>query len=759
MEFEAIYHRHNRSKPASSGPSNAIPTFHSLGPFSGPMSTVNRQTSGPLTSPMDNTEEVDTSSRPRLTQEQITILEQEFAKLPKPSTDFKKQLADRIGLTLARVNVSCTPYFFLFLSDQSPQNWYQNRRAKTKNGAKTAEAQFEVRTEDLQLIWPTTNQSFQAMPSYFDTRGSSSQPQSFVNAIPAANQDQNLASYFDGGQFDFDFDPIQTEMPEVVPASNHDTSSLAFGSLDFNSKSCPPGISVLSANYKMPVTETVDYGLEVYSPDTTVGFAIPQDSPAEQTMETMYSMVENGFHVGNLSNQTFMSAASSSDGEQPSMMTPPERNSPISLQPQDGFDRRPSITGALTNEFQNSFHLKRQKSGQAVLEQSLHCPGARLMSPAHESPSVTPTRWNGGSLPPTLSLDVSTENGSASNRIDIAARRKRPRPAPLIKPEAQRSCSYTGPLTSSPPSARKSLLKPTQPVRRIRSNLDVFSGRVQKPRSASAHQSPRNAESRFQNAITPDQSSCALTNTQAPPTPLSALHANNDSFGYASQLDTHSHQGLATPTTFHDSFNLNSPPVTPYDVSPLSMERSQGVFLGRAFEAHQPPQSAPPQKTSFFSGDSPPMANSNLGHLSWQAPHEVPSNHFPDQSAAVVVQPQYHAITGHFEQPPVPSTFAQQQVYRSPPQHRVPSQPFHQPSFQPSPEQLFQQSHQLAFPQYQSPPMALYHHNVYELQTQPQPLEIKVELGPQPKGPVQPRKQYTFSNSTPDDFSSSKDES
>ena len=64
---------------------------------------------------MENTEEVDTSSRPRLTQEQITILEQEFSKLPKPSTDFKKQLSDRIGLTLARVNVSCTSSISLSL--------------------------------------------------------------------------------------------------------------------------------------------------------------------------------------------------------------------------------------------------------------------------------------------------------------------------------------------------------------------------------------------------------------------------------------------------------------------------------------------------------------------------------------------------------------------------------------------------------------------------------------------------------------------
>ena len=616
-----------------------------------------------------------------------------------------------------------------------------------------------MRTEDLQLIWPTVDQQFQTVPSYFDTRGSLPQSQVLLDASPSADYDHALTNYFGGGNFDISFDSIH-DLPEVVPATNQDTMPLAFDSLDFSTKSCPPGITVLSADCKMPVTETLDFDFNGYSSDTPVGFAIPQDSPTEQTGESMYRMVENGLHAGNMSNQTFMSATSSSDGEQPNMMTPPERPSPISLQGRDGFDRRSSITGALTNEFQNGFHLQRQSSGQALYDQQLHASETGSVSPVHASPSATPLQWNDGSVPSTLSLDTSTDNGFAANKIDLAARRKRPRPAPLIKPDAQRSFSYTGPLTSSPPSARKSLLNPSQPVRRIRSNLDGFSGRVQKPRSTSAHQSPRNVESRFQNAFKPEQSKCSSTTFQPPPTPLSAAHANDEALGIASQLNDQSHQALGSPTAFDDSFNLNSPPITPYEISPFSTERSQGVFLGHAFEAHQPPQSAPPQKTAFFSGDSPPTANSNLGHLSWQAPHELSSNHFPEPNPAVVMQSQYHAVPSHYEQPPV--TPAYTQVYQNPLQPQLPSQHSFtppQPIFQPTPEQLYQNAQQITYPRFHSPPMALYHQNVYELQTQPQQLEIKVELGPQPKGPPQPRKQYTFSNSTPDDFSSPKDES
>ncbi len=62
---------------------------------------------GPVypTSPQEETEELDTSSRPRLTQDQISILERHFKGKNKPNTDFKRQLAKQIGLSLQRVNV------------------------------------------------------------------------------------------------------------------------------------------------------------------------------------------------------------------------------------------------------------------------------------------------------------------------------------------------------------------------------------------------------------------------------------------------------------------------------------------------------------------------------------------------------------------------------------------------------------------------------------------------------------------------------
>ncbi len=76
---------------------------------------------GPVypTSPQDEAEELDTSSRPRLTQDQISILERHFKGKNKPNTDFKRQLAKQIGLSLQRVNVGTLRELYDSVTDVS----------------------------------------------------------------------------------------------------------------------------------------------------------------------------------------------------------------------------------------------------------------------------------------------------------------------------------------------------------------------------------------------------------------------------------------------------------------------------------------------------------------------------------------------------------------------------------------------------------------------------------------------------------------
>ena len=80
--------------------SNFFPDFDfntQFGPFSG--------------FPQQYSEDVEDADkgRPRLTQEQINVLEDNFKEIPKPGTEFKKRLAERIGLSPNRVNVRSQP--------------------------------------------------------------------------------------------------------------------------------------------------------------------------------------------------------------------------------------------------------------------------------------------------------------------------------------------------------------------------------------------------------------------------------------------------------------------------------------------------------------------------------------------------------------------------------------------------------------------------------------------------------------------------
>ncbi|KAH8808253.1 hypothetical protein F5884DRAFT_857793 [Xylogone sp. PMI_703] len=61
--------------------------------------------------------------KPRLGKEEVEILEREFQRNPKPSTQVKRQYAEEMAVDLPRIN-----------------NWFQNRRAKRKQERKQEEA-------------------------------------------------------------------------------------------------------------------------------------------------------------------------------------------------------------------------------------------------------------------------------------------------------------------------------------------------------------------------------------------------------------------------------------------------------------------------------------------------------------------------------------------------------------------------------------------------------------------------------------------
>ena len=66
---------------------------------------------------MDEFEDsVEPSTRPRLTKDQVDVLESQFQAQPKPNSNVKRQLAVQTSLTLPRVAVSF-PIYSLQLQD------------------------------------------------------------------------------------------------------------------------------------------------------------------------------------------------------------------------------------------------------------------------------------------------------------------------------------------------------------------------------------------------------------------------------------------------------------------------------------------------------------------------------------------------------------------------------------------------------------------------------------------------------------------
>lgn len=64
-----------------------------------------------------NTDEGDLGTRSRLTQEQLATLEAEFAERYKPNTEYKKSLAEKMGVEFQKVNVSDLPAYLIFHID------------------------------------------------------------------------------------------------------------------------------------------------------------------------------------------------------------------------------------------------------------------------------------------------------------------------------------------------------------------------------------------------------------------------------------------------------------------------------------------------------------------------------------------------------------------------------------------------------------------------------------------------------------------
>ncbi|KAL8841713.1 MAG: hypothetical protein Q9176_003108 [Flavoplaca citrina] len=630
----------------------------------------------------------DTSIRPRLTPEQIAVLEENFKCKPKPGTDFKKHLATRIGLSLQRVN-----------------NWYQNRRAKARH-QRPQERRFDVLPNDPSALWSTDMVFHDYTNDVLDLSPQNSPPAFQAPAIDYISIPRSDGTPAQTANLHSELDMFQDYLDSV--GANSEVSPI----VNIPRSLCVPDANSLDMT-KMSEPQAPNWGLQDWAVEGQIGPQFSDDGLAAlQTSQNafsqaMYQTSTDGYHVGNLSCQTFGSN-SSSDGEHAGLITPPPRTSPLPLPPQVLLNRRQSLTADLTSDF-NTIQLRQSQSSMGFSNEPNEVPA---LSASH-TPDATPP------APPQLRIDPSmmhTESHFDSAihenhtpRLDIASRRKRPRPAAL-RPEVQRSVSY-GPMTLSPTARMPSLgLGKMGSVRRIKSTgngLNVNNGRIQKPGSGPAPLSPRNFHSLSSNDFLNQNTRVSHTSSRniTPLTPLSPVAIKQQDQAWSGHWAQD--EDNATPTAFDAEAHITSPPITPHD---NLIQSSFTHVVPHSY--HWPPQSAPPQQTTFF--DSPPMPPTHFSHVNWQAPGSVSLQGYPEEPSQQIMRPPMIPNYGYVDLQPVPSQH-----------HAYQQMVFYQPPFVGS-----------------SPPQ--------------KEIEIQVQVIPAPEGLPQSRKTYTFNHTTPKDFSNAE---
>ena len=348
------------------------------------------------------------------------------------------------------------------------------------------------------------------------------------------------------------------------------------------------------------------------------------------------NVLGNGL-LDNNSSQTLDTNASSI-GDPSSLMTPPTNTPPLPWLSQEFDPRRASDSSELANNVEGMHLQQRQPSFG-------HFNNAIKPVPSSSVPSLT------GMATPDTSPEQSANKPSVP-RSDIASRRKRSRPATL-RPESNRSISIAGPLTVSPHARQSSMsLAPPNSVRRIQSqgqNLNT-QYRVRKSTHSSAQISPRNLQTHFDKHSSPpiQRQSSADSNHASPTNVLSsskrpsahAASANKSPAEYQHEFHAFSSTAQWNSNAFqmprHNNSSvpdLHSASSKPQHSSSVQVPSQQEV---RHSSYHCPPQSAPPQQTTFFNHS--PVSH----HGSFQSPHWQEHRFSPTGAPVMSSSPSHH---------------------------------------------------------------------------------------------------------------------
>ncbi|KIW15000.1 hypothetical protein PV08_07787 [Exophiala spinifera] len=563
------------------------------------------------------------STRPRLTKEQVEVLEAQFQANHKPNSQVKRQLAIQTNLKFQRVG-----------------NWFQNRRAKAKQQKRQEEYETQKAAEKKE---PTSGETIKTPKPRIASpvRSVSSSPRKA--SIPARDRTPSPTKNHDSAK-ESSWDSLQASLQRTLGHPKaHQPEPMAQQKVLMIPPQMPQPVRPIAVQLPLRVSpHRANASLPNNLPAWTSS-AVPQHSPITLQDNTF----DFGFDDDQIDVQRSLQDAALVDSfiNQESYVSPEDLHGALTtpkggpLQQNDAVDHVPSPGFSLP-----SYPGSRRQS-TAITDELSHNFGNCAL--ASSSPNGMARRRPSEPI-----------QHPSSGPLDIAARRKRPRPTPLAS-ASLRSRSY-GALTSVSPTFRPSAAAPAMPhsIRHVKSAGQALNSRYAGIRKASSAQrspiTPSFAETQAFSHLMAQQALNAQTLADFPapalsPDIVSSAHMTdpekNPFFGHNMDMSgQYSLQGQTFPAS------TASPPITPLP-SDFMMAR------GTSQQSLVPPASAPPQYASFPEY-TPPYSAGPLTNSSWSDALTSPEvTSFPPVTyvPSLNYSQQGDALSGSFQQFVLPS--------------------------------------------------------------------------------------------------------
>ncbi|KAJ5794122.1 hypothetical protein N7457_000721 [Penicillium paradoxum] len=561
---------------------------------------------------MDYDEYTENLSRPRLTKEQVETLEAQFQAHPKPSSNVKRQLAAQTNLSLPRV-----------------ANWFQNRRAKAKQQKRQEE--FEKMTKAKAEAEEAARRKSETLDQISGSRkGSIVKEESDKSATP--KQTPTSAS---SGHVKTDSTSSRSKHHKTKSESAREAT---FASLQRAlNAACAArdrfGRRINPRNKNEAVPEEDDE--EVLSPSSMP----PPKTAIPANEHGNLANINSSFPGWSDVKEEPAPWGSSEQDENVGYSTAEQIPYPACHQPmaempsshsmQQNMDIYPSHLPPHREEWSEDREVQQDNVVYSNMQYPMSMQAPDISLSRRESSDALTTSLEGigictpGQSGLSQSLDRVEGNSwkESGKELDLAARRKRPRPA-AIGTSGSRPLANSTSMSSLSPTARMPNPGAGSSMRQSKSTQSLNSRYAGVRKASAAQRSPLNftfAETgsikKAEKMLRPSVS----TSTLAPPTPLTPQDLGH--FMPASPTDSNyclsAHSAAHFfPTSQPMQVNIASPPTTPLD-----------IYSPFPYQNVAPPMSAPAQVSSFpeyVACDSMPMTA-----RSWADTASISSPEYP----------------------------------------------------------------------------------------------------------------------------------